>query len=411
MTSPARHGGALDRGAGRSTRILLVLAILVLAGLSITDAAANVLVRTAPVQAHAIAPWNGVVASKAAQAAFAANPDSSPVSRPALLARRALLSDATATDALNVLGFQAQLRGDTAAANRIFAYSLKLSRRDLPARLWAIEDGVRRGDIDGILTNYDIALRTSAEASRVLYPVLTSALAEPRIRGKLHTMLAKKPSWTESFVDYIPRHTSRPEVVAQFFSEGQKYGLPVSASDEALVVTSMANQGKFDEAWAYYRKSHPGTDRDTSRDENFKKVTAEPSVFDWNSVNADRLAVSFGAGEGGADFSAPSSVGGLVMHQIQMLPPGTYRLDGVSEGVDQRDISRPYFTVVCRAGSELVRVPVSNSPDRPRRFQGQFTVPQKCPVQDLAFFLRPSDNIAGVEGRILRVGARPVAKK
>src|SRR3546814_1290750 len=71
-------------------------------------------------------------------------------------------------------------RGDQAKGERLLAYSQKLSRRDLRTQLMAIELAVAQGDISGALRHYDIALRTKKNAPELLFPVLTSALPDPR---------------------------------------------------------------------------------------------------------------------------------------------------------------------------------------------------------------------------------------
>ena len=106
-----------------SIRIGLAFGALVLGYFSTAHSLASVIAKVDPGTAYAIAPGNGVIAAKYAQEAFTIAPTMEANSKPADLARRALLADPTAVEALTVLGFQAQLRGEVARADRIFSYS------------------------------------------------------------------------------------------------------------------------------------------------------------------------------------------------------------------------------------------------------------------------------------------------
>lgn len=394
--SPLRGKSATDWTA----RGIAAIFAIFIAYFSVLSSTAAVAVRANPLQAHALAPWDGAVAAAAAQAVFAAEPVAAPSSRAAILAREAILSDATASDAFTVLGFQSDLRGDRASTRRLFSYSLSISRRELRPRLWSVEEAVRRGDIRAALNNYDIALRTSPDATGILFPILTSALVQPRVRMHLHELLQRQPAWQRDFIAFAARNTKSPQAVAQFFTEGASRRMPVESGDQAAVVNSLASREMFPEAWEHYGRFRQGVTPGASRDEKFLLDENEPSVFDWVAVNLDGRSVTFAQGEGGADFSAPPSVSGAVLRQLQVLPAGMYRLAGESEGVDQPERSRPYWSLTCQNGVELGRVPVPNSTSSPSRFEGFFTVPPACTVQTLALQLRPSDLIGGVEGRI-----------
>src|SRR5690606_1446045 len=116
---------------------------------------------------------------------FATSPSNDEDSPAVTLAREALRQDPTSVDALAVLGLQAELKNDAAQARKVFGYSRELSRRELRAQIWAIEESVRRGDIAEALHHYDMALRTSVRAQELLFPILAAALEEPSIRSAL----------------------------------------------------------------------------------------------------------------------------------------------------------------------------------------------------------------------------------
>lgn len=379
---------------------LAALAALVGAA-SVGATVANVIVGVDPARAHQLSPADGTITASLAQQEFAVEPQSAPNSPSARLARIALRQDATAVEALTVLGLQAQLRNDIDGARRLFAYSLQLSRRELQPRIWAIEEAVARGDIDGALRSYDIALRTSSDASNLLFPVLASAIAEPKVRAGLVRIMATKPVWAHDFVHYAATTAPDPLPVEQFFNDARWIGLPVQEADRAALVNALVTSGHPDDAWNYYSSFRRNAVRDRSRDPHFARSDGA-AAFDWITPDGQQLFSSIvkGRNGGAVEFSAPVSLGGTVLQQTEMLPPGTYLLRGHSREIDQPAISSPYWVLSCRSGPELGRVDVPNSTQGGGSFQGSFTVPLGCPVQTLSLVVRSTDAIAGVSGQI-----------
>lgn len=360
--------------------------------------------------AYTLAPGDGAILAQLAEDVFSLSPDTAPNSRPARLANAALLADPTAVKALTILAFQAQLRGNVEQSDRLFSYSTRLSRRELRPRIWAIEDAVTRGDIAEALRNYDIALRTSRNAEGVLFPTLAAAMVEPRIRAELIKVLSTEPGWKDEFVTYAANSGTEPEGAIALLDEGRKIGLKATEEAKVNLVNALVSQGKPDEAWTFYRTFRTAAQRNQSRDANFTLQTDHPSVFDWRSGDDPRIASAFlREGEDGLlDISVPPTVAGVLASQQQFLPPGTYRLEGRSEGIQQPERSQPYWTLACQGGQDLGRVKVPESSENKGRFSGQFTVPHGCKVQTLSLVAQSTDDIMGVTGQIRRVQLAPV---
>lgn len=393
-----------------SIRIGLAFGALGLGYFSTAHSLANVIAKGDPATAYAIAPGNGVIAGKYAQEAFTIAPAMEADSKPADLARRALLADPTAVEALTVLGFQAQLRGEAERADRIFSYSTTLSRRELRPRIWAIEKAVDRGDVADALRNYDIALRTSNSAAKDLYPTLAAALSEPRIRAELLTILANDPVWGDGFLAYAATSGVEPEGAVALFREGRKTGLEVADNLRSGLVSVLMSQNKFENAWAYYKSFRSQVQRNRSRDPGFAMQTDDRTAFDWRVGRDGRLgAAILQNGKGGLfDFAVPPRTGGELVSQTQLLPAGKYRLVGRSSGLDQPPTSRPYWVLTCSDGREMGRLSLPNSDERGGWFAGQFTVARDCDAQTLSLVARASDDIMGVTGQILQAQLVPV---
>lgn len=400
-----RHPVAPPRRSRRERTVRLLLAVAVAAGgwVTVSRSLAQAVAVGSPALAHRLAPGDGRVTAAVAASLAGAEASAADRRRSDGLARLALRQDATAVLAASTLGVNADFRGDAARARRLFGYVRTLSRRDIGAHLWGIEDAVGRGDVAGALRSYDMALRVKPALSELLYPVLASASADPAIRAELIRTLAGKPSWTESFVSYAAAHGTDPDTTATLLLGLRRAGVAVPPGAHAGAINALVARGLFDRAWAYYAAVRPGAVRNRSRDPRFSAV-ATPSRFDWEPINE---AATTSLSNGAFDFAAPASVGGPLLQQLQLLPPGRYRLSGHSQGIDQPARAAPYWTLRCDGGRELGRVDLPNSTEADGRFAATLDVPAGCPVQLLTLVARPTDAVAGVSGQIDRVQLVP----
>lgn len=375
----------------------IALAALPLAYLGITHSLALTAMATDPQRAYTLAPYDGRITGRLAIQRFVENPKNST----GQLARLALQQDPTAVEAVTALGLQAQMRGDIAGARRSFAYAQRLSRRDLRTQLWAIEDAVARGDIPQALHHYDIALRTSTSATDLLFPVLSTAAADPTIRASLVATLAQRPTWQPAFVVYVASKGIDPRTAAILFTDLHRARVSVPQDATASLVNSLIATGAFDEAWRFYATIRTGVDRSRLRDPSFSGTLTTPTLFDWITFNDAGLSASIQPGPNGIfDFSAASGTSGTLLQQMQVLPPGKYILHGHSIGIDQIERSLPYWSISCQNGQEIGRVIIPSSKEKKVSFSGQFSVMGGCPIQKLTLIARSSDAVSGLTGQI-----------
>jgi len=362
------------------------------------QALAVAIVKKDPVRAHQLAPSNGLISAALAGKRFAEQPRAQDVRD---LAKLALRQEPMAVEAVAALGLQAQLQGDTVRARRLFAYSQMLSRRHLGTQLWAIEDAVGRNDIPDALRHYDVALRTSGFAPKLLFPVLAGAIAEPAVRSNLVRTLQSQPVWGADLISYVAE-TSDPQSAALLFGGLRRAHVAVPARASSVLINRLIAADALDLAWRFYASGRPDAKRHISRDPEFTVDPAQASLFDWVPVNEANLSTSIQSKPKGGlfSFSAPATAGGVLLRQVQLLPPGVYRLEGHSRDIEQPARSLPYWVLNCRSGRELGRIIVPNSSQANGVFSGAFTVPVDCPMQTLMLVARPSDEIAGVEGQI-----------
>lgn len=406
--APTPRNGRSRRQPRRKQAVRVVLAMLAASvgyG-AVSFSLAQVIARSDPARAHEMAPYAGRITARLAAALT--TPDALPTDRARgeRFAHLALEQDPTAVEAVAALGLSRALQGRTIEARRAFGYAERLSRRDATTQLWAIEDAVARGDIAGALRHYDIALRVRPGLGEVLYPVLTAASAEPAIRRHLTRTLAANAPWSDSFVDFASGNGKDPEAVASLFQNLQRAGVNVPQSSWTTVIAALLASPNPVAAWTYYASIRSGAQRTRSRDPGFAANLQAPSALDWVAVNDDGVTSTIGPGV--FDFAAPASVSGPLVRQVQLLPAGTYRLQGQSEGIEQSPDALPYWTLTCRDGKELGRVDVPNSGSDKGQFTGLFRVSADCPVQTLTLIARQSQAIAGLSGRITRVELLPV---
>lgn len=372
---------------------------------SVTFSLAQVLAKSDPARAHRLVSYDGRITARLAARISGGAATIADRRRGDVLAKLALRQDPMVVAAVSVLGVNAQVRGDAGAARRLFTYAEKLSRRDTATQLWAIEDAVGRGDVKAALRHYDTVLRVRPQLSELLYPILAGASAEPAIRAELIRTLVARPAWSGSFITYIAGSGPDPWATAGFLAGLHRAGVAVPDAARVSIVNALVAGNLFDQAWAYYAGIRPGVDRRRSRDPKFTARIEIPTLLDWTPISdAGATAVI----EGGIlNFSAPASIGGPLLQQLQLLPPGTYRLSGHSSGIEQADNARPYWMLSCRNGRELGRVTIPNSGQASGNFLGTFTVPADCPAQLLTLVARPSEEVAGMSGQMDRVELVP----
>jgi hypothetical protein len=408
--TPRRAGRTRRSPREWAGRIALACGLAVLGYYGVAFSAAQVTANSRPQAADAMLPYDGRLG--AAHAAELLTQTTTPDTRAqaAALSRAALRRDPTAVAAAATLGVVTLEQGRTGEARRLLGYARMLSRRNVPTQLWAIEDAVARNDVPGALRWYDVALRTKPAMGEVLYPVLAQAARDPAIRTALIQTLAGKPLWADSYIGYAAGQKDDPQSTAALFAGLRARGVAIPPAAQASVVVVLLDGGDVGEAWRYYAAIRPGAARTRNRDPRFTALLETPSLFDWVPVNDGNVSTSVQrTREGGVfEFSAPASIGGTVLQQVQLLPAGSYRLSGHSDGIAQDARALPYWTLTCRAdGREIGRVTVPNSAQAGGNFAGTLTVPATCPVQVLALFAQPSDAIGGISGQIDRVVLAP----
>lgn len=315
-------------------------------------------------------------------------------------AARALAREPGNVAAARSLGLVASLKGNAENADRFFAYTETLSRRDQPTEQWLIERNVARGDVTGALVHYDRSMRVSRISRQLLMPVLAKAADDPNIARPLARIVAGRPNWWSDFMTAILR-------------DGQSTG-SLTTIASALNLDS----GKMTDKWwlggildrlvdkQAYRPAFALYQQATS-----KALTASlvrnplldrsgTGPFEWAIAADPDLAGIYQRRSDSAQMAlflmSNANSGGTVARQLLMLPAGTYRLTGTGGDVTGDAVTHPIVTLSCAKGmgqeAGLAEIVLPDLPSQGGRFAQDVVVPtQGCTAQWLTVSLKARD--------------------
>lgn len=393
-------------GISNSRRVLqcgLVLGLLVLAWQAVSFGLGLTLRRASPALAAQFAPGNALVLGRLAQDQLKSR---SPVALET--ARRALRRDPTSAAAAGALSMMYARQGDARRSAAVLDYSEMLSRRDLPTQLWAIEMAVQRNDIPGALRHYDVALRVGKAMPTLLFPVLTSAAADPAIRAPLARMLARGTPWKDSFLDYMTARSNDIRPPTHLLSTIYALGGKVGDGPASIVIQRLAEAGDISAAWLLYQRANPGISRAGLRNGGFNLSPALPTVFDWRVEDSgDARAEILRVGrDGELHFEARVGAGSTVASQRLLLPAGRYRLGFSVRAADRGALGASRIEVTCiPSGLRLAEVRLDGA------VNGRGSVPlavgPACPSQSIVLVAQSATMDSGVDAALDDVSIRP----
>lgn len=369
-------------------RIAAAAAVTLAAGsLVLSSGAAAVLQRAHPTRALAFAPWDARAKVVQAERALAGGVAASALTRAEALARDALRRNPTLVPAWRTLGVVYAAKRNGQAARAMFATSAALSRRDLPTRLWLIEEEVRRGDVVGALGHYDIALRTSPASYDVLLPVLVGASGIPQVAPALGRLLAARPEWSGNFHYRLSQAPpADAATVARTLEVASRGGPPRNPGALRELVPAFVQRGAFLPALriAAILGDPPARVPKGVRNGGFEREEPGIAPFDWELPQASgfgaELRGDLGTGTQALVVFASSEAAGDAARQLLVLGPGRHRLRfraGPTAAPAPRGLA---WRVACADGAPLLDRPVDVA-RATRGAQAEFTVPAGCPAQ------------------------------
>lgn len=380
--------------------VLIVVTFVLMARAAISLSLANRAPESA-LQANPSSPSAG-----ARVALLDVQKDTSAKGRAAIRERTAAIvqRDPTNVVALTALGLATD---DAKRARAIITKADELSRRQLLAQLWLIQDAVDRNDVRGALVHYDTALRTSPTASAILFPVLVNATTDPDLLPDLARMLARQPAWGAQFLQQLAQSASDLPNAAKLFETLIARGVSPGGQQLVTLTQRLVDKQQYAAAWNLYRSVRKDQPRDGVRNGDFGDDPYFPLAFDWQvSENQADLAASIDrmGGSGRLSFSAGSGTGGAAARQLLLLEPGEQRVSALAYDIRSAAAQRPYVAVACAVtGAELGRLTLPLAGPGGKRAAGTVKVPAGCPAQWLYVTVPAADSFEPNTGAVSQI--------
>nr|WP_315458708.1 hypothetical protein [uncultured Sphingorhabdus sp.] len=332
---------------------LIIVVTLWLAWLSFIHAVANITWDRDPDVALRYVPDHPLALSRKADELFAEKQDPATLAKVEAMAKESLRGGALNPVAIRLLGYVADVRGDTKKARELMLLSHKVSRRDFGTQLWLIEDAVARNDKKQALYHYDIAMRTTPSSFPILFPTLTGALSDPEVRVHLAPIVRQAPVWLPAFLSESIGTIENPANIADVLVKSS--GLPDDESYRNLsnaLLAQLAGKNKFP-AFQQYFLSLKGSRADTFKAAAFTKDTVglPYPVVGWQVADSPAIGGTFSAAndKGRSTLAAFASSGerGELLRKYMFLAPGNYRFASRFSALDGAPDSEVRWELQC----------------------------------------------------------------
>ena len=274
------------------------------------------------------------------------------------LARRALLTSPLDPVPLRVLALRTSSAGNEAEAAKFAALSERITRRDLPTQLLLIEQAVVANDYRLALRHYDIALRARSDSRGVLFPILSSALADDEIRAAVAPYVRGRANWLGEFVEFAVRDgADGPRRIGMLLVEsdaGRQADLMRASS--GTLIGLLTDQRQFALAERLYMQM-PGASSSLLGDTRFNAATTDPKLgtFAWATSTEAATGASFEATGNGKERQlrvfAGSGESGVVVRRVMRLKPGAYRLSEARSLIVGNASAAAHWNVKCVQGT------------------------------------------------------------
>lgn len=327
------------------------------------------------------------------------NPD---ISKRAIVSRFANVVMSVRSQALNArsirqLALIADAQSKTDDARALMKLSAKVSRRDFVSQLWLIEDGVRADNIVSTMAHYDVALRTSAESSRILHPILSAALVDEAVQRAFAPYLKTNPPWLGSFLSFaINEGGSSIDIAKTVLRVGRLPKSPDYRGLETRLLQQLAQKGAFREMFQYYA-SLEGADQRVITSTAFGKseMIAEHLPLTWQTLSGPGIDAIFESPEKGdlqqLRVIASSGERAPALRKLMGLTPGIYRFSQKMTPVRLKNGASAYWQLLCYQNtvfSTIWRSDINTA---------EFSIPMNCKAQYLEYIVAGGSDQDGSE--------------
>jgi tetratricopeptide (TPR) repeat protein len=388
-------------------RIAFALLFAIVGGLLSFMLAVSGVARTkAPHVALAMIPGESMALSMRADQMFFANAND-PSPRLANFAKAAVEQQALNPQAVRLLGYMADAKGERDRALTLITMAARLSRREQGAQLWLIEYNAQADDTKKTLEHYDTVLMTKPASQAMLFPRLSNAIEDAPIRTALLPYIRGNRSWVSAFLSHAIANDKSASNLVELITEAG--GLPKSdaaPTQYKSLLSRLVNNGRFDDAVRIY-KLVPGAQPDRLVDPSFTAADREGrfGAMDWTITDDPNAGGGFSIGKGTKKVElsifANAATTQVVASRLLYLKPGSHRFSATLSQLDRGDGGYVLFRMRCPAGDSSSLIWSLNV--SVKQNDAPLNVPTQCPVQFLEIFATGGKGQLGLEAAITAV--------
>ena len=272
-----------------------------------------------------------------------------------------------------VHGVEANVAGDTGAAERDFLAAQRRDPRSLAAAYFLADHYVRTGNAVGGIRQIAILARLTPGGAQSVAPYL-AAYAQNRSNWPLlRALFRSDPAMGDAALTAMARDPANADTVVALTDVARR---TASASWLSPMLASLVSAGQYGRArsiWASVSGARLDQ-RELLFDSRFSQ-SAPPPPFNWDLTSSTvGLAERRPGGNLHAMFYGQED--GALARQLLMLPPGTYRLSMRLLGGSAHPEALSW-SLRCDKGQELARIGLDQAAARGWAFQ----VPTGCAAQ------------------------------
>jgi tetratricopeptide (TPR) repeat protein len=408
MARPKKANPAL--AALRSVGLIRIIAFSILgligAWFATTLALSGVTRIKAPQSALLFMPRESTALAARADLLFFANPQQPPAAV-RTLSLAALREQAINPRALRLLGYYADVEGDSAGAEKFIRMAQRLSRRDAATQLWLIEAYARENDTRQTLVHYDIALRTKPDTQTILFPRLLNAIEDQDIRTALKPYIRSTDGWGGSFLFYANANSKNlPALTELVVDTGGLVDRESAKSQELGLLGRLVGEKYFAEARRLFLQM-PG-----AKPARMTSAAFDPSDRDsrfgpmgWQLIDDPDAGGGFTGKAGDKQVTlslfANSGTTRPVATKLLYLRPGSYLFNARLANLERGEGG--FLRWQLRCPSDASGAPLWTIDSINAALRATFTVPANCPVQFLDLIASGGKGQTGLEATVAAV--------
>ena len=262
----------------------------------------------------------------------------------ALVARK----DPLAPDPFLVEGTAAQMAGDPARAESLFAAAKRRDPRSEAARYFLAERYFQTDRILPGLVEMGALARLSERASQPLVPALVAYARTPGAIDQLRRFFVLAPKVRDQTLGLLAADARNAPLVLALMPNARS--ISKDSDWPRRLIQSMVAAGDYAGAEAMWKRLSGVADRGLIYNAQFRDLAAPPP-FNWN-YGSGSAGVAEPTGGGGLDVIYYGRDDATLASQMLRLPPGRYRLAMQIDGPSRA--SGLGWTIVCFPGPATI---------------------------------------------------------